>query len=143
MLKSVYSFIITIIALLIFSSGATAAKAGNQFDGLWEGIDRDDGSTVQITIVCDNKGDGACWLIGRESYLNFCEINSAGGEGWYEGTGQVKIGDRRRMEVEWTMYCQNGSTVDFDAYFIANRAKKILIFGGEGFQDITLHRVSK
>ena len=142
MLKSVYSLII-IIALLVFSSGAAAAKAGMQFDGLWEGIDRDDGSTVQITIVCNNNGDGACWLIGRESYLNFCETHDAGGEGWYEGTGQVKIGDRRRLDVKWTMYCQDGSTVDFDAYFIANRAKKILIFGGEGFQDITLHRVSK
>ncbi len=142
MLKSGYSFVI-VIALLVFSNGATAAKAGMQFDGLWEGIDRDDGSTVQITIVCNNNGGGACWLIGRESYLNFCEIHSAGGEGWYEGTGQVARGDRWRLDVEWTMYCQNGNTVAFDAYFIANRAKKILIFGGEGFQDITLHRVSK
>ena len=142
MFKSGYSFVI-VIALLTFSNGATAAKAGKQFDGLWEGIDRDDGSTVQITIVCDNKGDGACWLIGRESYLNFCERHSAGGEGWYEGTGQVTRDDRWRLEVEWTMYCQDGSTVAFDANFIANRAKKILIFGGEGFQDITLHRVSK
>ena len=141
MLKSFYSFVI-IIVLLVFSSGAAAAKAGKQFDGLWEGIDRDDGSTVQITIVCNNKGDGACWLIGRESYLNFCEIHGAGGEGWYEGTGQVARGDRWRLEVEWIMYCRDGNTVDFTSYFIANRAKKILIYGGEGFQDITLHRVS-
>ncbi len=141
MFKSV-NLLVVIITLLFFSSGAVAAKAGVQFEGLWEGIDRDDGSTVQITIVCNKNGDEACWLIGRESYLNFCEENGVGGEGWYEGTGQVAIGDRWRLEVKWTMYCPNDSTVDFDAYFIANRAKKLLIFGGEGFQDITLHRVS-
>jgi hypothetical protein len=141
MLKSFYSFVI-IIALLVFSSGAAAANAGKQFEGFWEGIDRDDGSTVQITIVCNKNGDEACWLIGRESYLNFCEIHSAGGEGWYEGTGQVAMGDRWRLEVAWKMYCRDGNTVDFTSYFIANRARKLLIFGGEGFQDITLHRVS-
>ena len=64
-------------------------------------------------------------------------------EGWYEGTGQVAIGDKRRLDVDWTMYCQDGSTVDFTSYIIANRAKKIQIYGGDGFQDITLHRVSK
>lgn len=123
----------------------TASNACKQFDGLWEGIDRDDGSTVQITIVC-GKGSVTCDLIGRESYLNFCEAQGGGGEGWYEGTGQMDTQDRKRLNVEWTMYCPNGSTLEFDSYLIASgdaRRNNILIYGGPGFQDITLYRVSK
>ena len=140
--KKIGFFTVIVMALLVFSSGAVAAETNKLFNGLWEGIDRDDGSTVQITIVCDKSADGTCWLIGRESYLNFCETNDAGGEGWYEGTGVVAIGDKRRLDVDWTMYCRDSSTVNFTAYLIFNKAERILIFGGDGFQDITLYRVS-
>lgn len=140
MLKSGYSLFI--VAPLIISSAAVAEKAGKQFDGLWEGIDGVDGSSVQISIVCEGNGDGACRVIGRESYLNYCEQHSAGGEGWYEGMGQVAKGKKKHLEIRWAMHCQDGISIDVDAYFISNRAKKILILGGEGFQDITLHRVS-
>ncbi|MGR8981665.1 MAG: hypothetical protein ACU84H_16460 [Gammaproteobacteria bacterium] len=140
----VYSFKI-VIALIGFNGRALAtSESGEQFDGLWEGIDRDDGSTVQITIVCGKKRDGKCWVIGRESFLNFCEkIGAGAGEGWYEGTGQLVKGNMRRLDVEFTMHCRDGSTLKFNPYFISNRNNKILIYGGEGFQDITLNRVSE
>ena len=141
--KKIGFFTVFAMALLVYSSGAVAAETDKLFNGLWEGIDPDDGSTVQVSIVCDKKGNEGCRLIARESYLNFCEINdNLGGEGWYEGRGKVATDNKRRLDAEWTIYCKNGSTVDIKNNLIVYRAEKILILRGEGIRDLTLHRIS-
>ena len=141
--KKIGFFTVIVMALLVFSSGVVAAETDKLFNGLWEGIDPDDGSTVQVSIVCGKKGNEECRLIARESYLNFCEINdNPGGEGWYAGTGKVTVGNKRRLDAEWIIYCKNGSTMEIKNNFIVYRAEKILILRGEGIRDLTLHRVS-
>ena len=142
--KKIGFFTVIVMALLVFSSGAVAAETNKLFNGLWEGVDPDDGSTMQISIICDKSADGTCRLIARESYIHKCERDGeAGGEGWYEGTGQVATGNKRRLDVDgWTLHCPNDNTVSFDSYFIVNRARNILIMSGDDFTDTILHRVS-
>jgi len=143
--KKIGFFTVIIMALLVFSSGAVAAETNKLFNGLWEGIDPDDGSTMQISIICDKSADGICSLLGRESYIHKCERDGkAGGEGWYEGTGQVAKGNKRRLDVkDWTTHClEDGHKVYWKSYFIVNRVRNILIMSGDGFTDTILHRVS-
>jgi hypothetical protein len=145
--KKIGFFTVIVMALLVFSSGAVAAETNKLFNGLWEGVDPDDGSTMQISIICDKSADGTCRLIARESYIHFCERNDGtGGEGWYEGTGQVAIDDKRRLNVVgWTIHCPNNKTESFNSYFIVNRARNILImrpYEDDDFTDTILHRVS-
>ncbi|WP_415406142.1 hypothetical protein ACLHDG_10275 [Sulfurovum sp. CS9] len=141
--KKIGFFTIIVMVLLVFSSGAVAAETDKLFNGLWEGIDPDDGSTVQVSIVCSKKSNGECRMIARESYLHSCEINGeAGGEGWYVGTGKVATDNKRRLNIEWTIYCKNGRTLEVKDNLIIYKAEKILILRSEGIQDLTLHRVS-
>ncbi|WP_415406137.1 hypothetical protein ACLHDG_10245 [Sulfurovum sp. CS9] len=145
--KKIGFFTVIVMALLVFSSGAVAAETNKLFNGLWEGVDPDDGSTMQISIICDKSADGTCRLIARESYIHKCESNGeAGSEGWYEGTGQVATGNKRRLDVvDWTLHClEDGHEVHFTSYFIVNRARNILIMSphDHDFTDTILHRVS-
>ncbi len=135
---------VLVMGCLMTSSVALAKdKTGSPFVGLWQGVDRADGSELQMSIV---RNDGEFEVLLRDSFFSLCLM-----EGFTSGRGMdVGVGtllEPNRLEFEFTMSCfsdadpatpvpVNDTTVD-----LSLRSKgEILVIEFE--PEIFLHRIS-
>jgi hypothetical protein len=99
-------------------SDAVAFNAsGEKFIGLWEGIDPDDGSTVQVSIS-DINNDGVLEIVAREGFFTVCRnlgTNYSLGRGTITGTGTVM--SKSELWVDRTRICINDDNTPIDPPF--------------------------
>lgn len=119
-----------------------AAPPGSGFEGLWQGVDRADGSELQVSIV---KTAGEYEVLLRDTFFSLCLM-----EGFTSGRGMdVGVGtlvDRTVLEFDFTMFCfsdadpatpvpVNDTSVDLS---LRSRGE-VLVLGFD--PEIFLHRV--
>ena len=129
-------------ALVLFSNAvASNNSSSDAFLGLWEGIDPEDGSTVQISINDFNK-DGVLEIVAREGYFTVCYdgIANTQGRGTITGTGTLL--SKTQLWVERTRICINDDNtksdpVSFSVTYTLDSKRQVLDIG-----FTVLHRTS-
>jgi hypothetical protein len=120
----------------------TAGAPGSAFEGLWKGVDRADGSELQVSIV-HNAGEYEILL--RDSFFSLCLM-----EGFTSGRGMdIGVGtlvDRNLLEFEFTLFCFSDADpatpvpVNVTSVDLSLRSRgEVLVLGFD--PEIFLHRV--
>ena len=117
---------------------AGAASGVLAFNGLFEGVDPDDGSLTQRQITC--TVDGACEVLGSDTYFSLCA--GSDGRGLLRGDGTVRDGV---LEVEeFTLTCADGRSVTVSATFTLDPRTGTLFDEPDdpSISPVTLHRIN-
>lgn len=143
-----YVLAVTLVSAMVVGtptiSDAVAFNAsGEKFIGLWEGIDPDDGSTVQVSIS-DINNDDVLEIVAREGFFTVCSNigpNYTLGRGTITGTGTVM--SKSELWVERTRICIDddnmpAAPVDFPVTYTLESKGKVLNIG-----FTVLHRTSE
>lgn len=144
-MKSILNMAVTLFVLATTINNLALAKDNHeeeshiqQFIGLWEGIDPNDGSS-QILSITDN-GDGKVKLLLHDTFLTQC----GGGRGLAQGTGE--IGGRHTLRSEdYALTCfEEATPPDFPPItLILNRDNTLFREETGPLPSVTYHQTSK
>ena len=121
-----------------------AGPPGSAFEGLWQGVDRVDGSELQLSIV---QTAGEYEVLLRDTFFSLCLMDGfTSGRGIDAGVGSLV--ERGVLEFDFTLFCfsdadpatpvpVNSTSVDLS---LRSRGE-ILVLGFD--PEIFLHRVGK
>lgn len=143
-----YSIIVTIVISVttaMFSSNVSAGN-GNFFLGFWEGIDPQDGSSVQLSIT-DLDRDKEFTIILTDSFFKTCFVAAINtqGRGIVKATGTLK--DKFVIESNAEITCVNDDLSDvgpvpFILVISRNSKSDTLEIKFPGAPSILVHRIT-
>lgn len=140
------------IALVVAAAFSFSAAAEDRdqsgFLGLWEGVDRLDGSTVRVSITNVDDDYDDLEILWREGFFTVCFEVGAGyslGRGLITGEGRFVASDV--LNVETTLTCINDvnepAEPEKNSFIFRLDDRVLVIHGDDEFPDLLLSRVAR